>query len=153
MSARRRMALSGVQDLEKAGVVPVLETVLKETDKESKLVRYEAAVLLGVRLGPKAPDKVLDILLENLNDRDIKIYHDGLPKQDGIQEVTEGDARWLPAMALERIGPKAKREDIMNSLKEAAQSKDEKVSKWAERALQKIQAKPAVKPERVPNMP
>src|SRR5262249_32716523 len=57
--------LAGLRDRELKNVVDDLKPVLEETKSEPRLVRYEAAVLLGQRLGPDAPDKTLDVLLEN----------------------------------------------------------------------------------------
>lgn len=141
-------ALSSIHNLETSGVVPTLEAVLDETDDETKLVRYEAAVLLGVRLGPKASDKVVDVLVKNLTDKDIKIYTGagagvtgGGSEGAGTASVTEssrGDARWLPAMALGAIGPKARKPEVISALNEAAASPDPNVKKHVAEALSKI---------------
>jgi HEAT repeat protein len=134
-------------------VVPDLEPVLKETSRESRLVRYETAVLLGHKLGPDAPAGTREVLLENLNDRELKIYEGSgaavsgtTPEAKGgagtVTEKLTGDARYLPARALERIGPKAGQGDvgkkIIASLKEAAKAEDEKVREAAREALKKI---------------
>jgi HEAT repeat protein len=142
-------ALGGLRDLRQAGVVPDLEEVLSEKEHETRLVRYEAAVLLGMRLGPDVPDKTLDVLLANLTDKDIRIYHGSdasvgdkkVEDKVGTDKVTEnasGDARWLPARALGNIGPKARRAEIIDALKEAAEAKDKKVTEAAKEALRRI---------------
>src|SRR5262249_9418189 len=127
--------LACLTDRELKNVVDDLKPVLEETKSEPRLVRYEAAVLLGQRLGPDAPDKTLDVLLENLNDKDIRIYKGsgasvsgtGPEARSGKDTVTEnlaGDARALPANALGKIGAKANRPAIIESLKEAAKAED-----------------------------
>jgi len=144
-------ALGGLEDIEKAGVVPVLESILDETERDTRLVRYEAAVLLGMRLGPKAPPKTTDVLVANLKDESIRVYGgSGTDVKGGGKEVTgeqkvvvrsEGDARWLPAIALGNIGPKANRADVIEALKDAQGSKDAKVREAATEALKKITSK------------
>ncbi len=142
-------ALSGIQDLEKSGVVPELEPVLDETDKEIKLVRYEAAVLLGTRLEGKVSPKVIKVLVENLNDKDIKIYTGaaagvagGGPERQGSSGVTEsskGDARWLPAMAVAAIGKTADKPEVEAALTFAKDdSKDLEVADWVDKARKSI---------------
>ena len=142
-------ALGGIQDLEKSGVVPELEPVLDETDKEIKLVRYEAAVLLGTRLKSKVSPKVIKVLVENLNDKDIKIYlgaaagvAGGGPEKtgsSGVKESSEGDARWLPAMAVESIGKTADKPEVEAALTFAKDdSKDLKVADWVDKARRSI---------------
>jgi HEAT repeat protein len=141
--------LACLSNQELKNVVDDLKPVLAEKKAEPRLVRYEAAVLLGLRLGPDAPDKTLDVLLENLNDKEIRIYEGsgasvsgtGPEAKSGTGTVTEnlaGDARFLPAKALGTIGAKANRPDIVDSLKEAAKAEDKKVSEAARDALKKI---------------
>jgi len=126
-------ALAGLEDIEKKppDVVAALTAVLDETDVNSRLVRYEAAVLLGIRLGPKVPPKTIVVLVANLKDQTIRIYGGAATKVPSTGEDRKGDASWLPAMALKNIGAKA--------LENATQSKDENVRNAAKEALKLIQ--------------
>ena len=133
-----------------AGIVPALTPILSETDPDTRLVRYDSAVILGILLGPKAPDKVLDVLQALLDDKQIMMYHGADTKVSsggpelcaGEATITKnltGDCRGLAAEAIFRIGPKANRPAILRSLKDAAQSPDSNVRESAQKALRKIQ--------------
>jgi HEAT repeat protein len=147
---RAVLALGRLNDPERAGVVPTLAAVLSETGLDSRLVRYDAAVLLGVQLGPRAPDKILDVLAAYLGDKDIQIYLGSDAKIGGagrefraadtaVTPNFRGDPRYQAAIALGRIGRKANRPDIIRGLKEAAQSSDPKAREAAGEALRRIQ--------------
>jgi HEAT repeat protein len=143
-------ALFQVRDLEATGVVGPLTNVLNETDRESLMVRYDAARCLALRLGPRSPDRAVDVLLEMLNDKNIRIYNrtdakvsGGVEGQGGDTRVNPnlgGDARFLAAQALARIGkPKADRPAIIEALKDAAQSPDQRCRDESTKALAAIQ--------------
>ena len=147
---RAVLALGHLDDPEQAGVMPALIAVLSETDAESRLVRYDAAVVLGILLGPRAPEKAVDVLLEYLHDKSIQIYTGSDTKVSGVGRearapettVTQtfaSDCRYQAALALGRIGPRANRPEIIRILKEAAQAADAKVRQAAGNALRKIQ--------------
>src|SRR5262249_30444012 len=153
-------ALMNLQDLEAAHVVDPLTAVLNEKSKdEHAMVRYEAARCLGLRLRGKAPVKAVDVLLEMLNDERLKIYEgsgrdvtgssvEGAKGGATVAMNLGGDARYLPAQALARIGsPNADRADVREALKApdvqkalnaAAQSPDEITRKAANEALRFI---------------
>jgi HEAT repeat protein len=146
-------ALFYVPDLEAHGIVRAFEAVLAEKDINHVMVRYDAARCLANRLRDKAPEKAVDVLLEMLNDEHLKIYKgagtdvtgssvEGAKGGASVALNVGGDARFLAAQALAQIGaPKAKRQDVIRALKEAAKSKDEELSKAAEKALERIGAK------------
>src|SRR5207302_6453866 len=67
-------ALARLEDPERAGAYSALDAVLHETDPETRLVRYDAAVALGVLLGPRASDRLSDGLQALLEDRQIQLY-------------------------------------------------------------------------------
>ena len=144
-------ALQNLPDIQQAGLVPELVLILEETEPEPRLVRYEAAVLLGIRLGPRVPDKTIKVLVDNLNDESILVYKGSKIKARGRNEIIHGskpkaeaadDARYLPALALAAIGPKANREDVITSLKKVAETtKSPQTRKIAEEALEKITGK------------
>ena len=54
--------LARLDDPERAGAYPALDAILHETDSETRLVRYDAAVALGVLVGPRASDRNVDVL-------------------------------------------------------------------------------------------
>ena len=144
-------ALFLVQDPEKAGLVGPLTAVLHERDPEIQVVRYDAARCLALRLGPRTPDKAIDVLLEMLNDDRLRIYNrtdaqvsGGGEGQTGDSRVAAnlgGDARFLAAQALARIGPKANRPAIIAALKDAQQSPDKRCRDEAAKALAIIQGR------------
>src|SRR5262249_54835324 len=61
-------ALGRVENLEGSKAAAALEAVLSETSEEMVIVRYEAARYLAHGLGPKTPDKAIDILVAMLSD-------------------------------------------------------------------------------------
>lgn len=143
-------ALFQVSDLARAGVVGPLTTVLGETERESLMVRYDAARCLALKMGPGAPEKAVDVLLEMLNDKHIRIYNrtdasvsGGSEGSGGTSKTAPnlgGDARFLAAQALARIGnPKANRPAIIEALKDAAQSPDQRCREESTKALAAIQ--------------
>jgi HEAT repeat protein len=142
-------ALARLPDPQKAGALPILTAILDETEQETRLVRYDSAIVLGVLLGPKSPDKVVDVLEALLKDKQIQLYNgtdarvrsagtEGAGGQATVTRNIQGDIRGLVAVSLGRIGKKANRPDIIRILKEAAQSDDPAVRKAAAEALSKI---------------
>lgn len=137
----------GMHNLDEINAVGALSEVLQEKEQENRLVRYEAAVRLGVHLRERAPDKAIDVLNDYLNDKSLQVYAGpdtkvtGGVEKGGTGKVTEtgsGDPRWMPALALGQIGPRANRPEVIRSLEEAAQAKDRKVQETAREALQSI---------------
>src|SRR5262249_51191760 len=57
-------ALEKVKNFEQEGLVQAMASNLTDETPETRLLRYEAAKALALRLGPRIPDKVLDVLLE-----------------------------------------------------------------------------------------
>jgi HEAT repeat protein len=122
-------ALFHIQDPEKANIVGPLTSVLQEKGADGVMVRYNAARCLALRMGRRAPEKAVDVLCDMLNDKNIRIYHGTDAKVSGGGEGQSGDsrtaanlggdARFLAAQALARIGsPKANRKDVIDSLNE-----------------------------------
>jgi HEAT repeat protein len=139
-------ALFDVPDLDRYKITPVLTAVLDETARGTTLLRYDSARVLAVRLHDKAPAKVVDVLLEMLNDRGLLIFHqtdtkvsgvgaEGAAGKSEVQENQDGDARFLAAEALGQLGRKANRPDVLKALQEAAQDSDRKLSLKAKEAL------------------
>jgi HEAT repeat protein len=143
------VALGRLDDPEEKGVVPALVAVLSETETATRLVRYDAAVLLGIQLGPRAPDKVLDVLAAYLQDREVHVYLGSRPEvrtgghgsgsaEGALKPAYHGDCRYQAAIALARIGRRANRPEIMKGLKDAATSTDARVKETATAALRSI---------------
>jgi HEAT repeat protein len=146
-------ALFNVRDLEGLQIVEPLTAVLSETDEDHFLVRYDAARCLAVRLGGKAPEKAVDVLLQMLNDKRIRLYEgsgadvtgssvEGSKGGATVAMTYGGDARFLAAHALGRIGrPKATRPAVIEALEEAAKSPDKETRETSKEALKIIQGK------------
>jgi HEAT repeat protein len=123
-----RVYLSKSED--RQGVFEALTKILSEpARKESRMLRYDLAYLLGMFLGAETPEKALDILDEFLKDRAIQIYG-GItpggkrigeePKGGGTtQEVGLGDGRIMAVDALSEIGAArvAKRPEMVQRLR------------------------------------
>src|SRR5262249_10540384 len=149
-AVRQKVVLAlSVHDLEEIKAVRALEEVLDETNPDTFLVRYNAAVLLGLQLGPRAPDKTVDVLLAILKEKNLQTYAGsearlssaGAETRGGQSAVTEnlsGDGRWLAAQALGRIGTKANRPEVIRSLEDAARAADKQVREAAQEALRQI---------------
>jgi HEAT repeat protein len=153
-SVRQRCvwALFNLGDLRAAGVVEPLSALLDETEDEQVLVRYDAARCLALRLEGKAPPKAVDVLLSMLNDKRLRIYEgsgadvtgssvEGAKGGATVAQNLGGDARFLAAEALARIGPKAKRPDVVKALNEATKSNNKKTAAEAKKALDAIEGK------------
>jgi HEAT repeat protein len=146
---RAVLALAHLENPERPEVMSALIAVLSETDPESRLVRYDAAVVIGILLGPRAPENTVDVLLEYLRDKKIQIYtgsdakvsstgREARTPETAVTQNFAGDCRYQAALALGRIGPGANRPEIIRILKEAAQTPDPKVRQAAADALGKI---------------
>lgn len=143
------MALAYVRpDFEKSGTAKQLEKVLDEAARDSLLVRYDAARVLGHVMQDKAPPKAVEVLVDMLNNPNLHEYKGTDPtlkKGDesvkggtGVKENLGGDARHMAAKALAEIARAGKRKDALDALKTAAESKDEVTKKVAADALKDI---------------
>jgi HEAT repeat protein len=107
-------------------------------ERIDKMLRYDAAFMLGVFWRQRTPKVGLDVLLDFLNDDHIKIFTgtsvsttivDGIERQPGkaiIVDQGEGDGRVMAVRALRRIGPEvvSHRQDIMRQLRALRNSPD-----------------------------
>ncbi len=143
---RSAWAFLNADDLEKIpGAVDALRKALKDSHSG---VRYDAARCLARGLGPKAGEDVIDVLDTMLHDPKIKVYYKtdasvkgGSESSGGQSSVTPdvgGDARFMAAQALGFIGPAAKRDRIVKTLKEMTTSKDPEIRDHATKALARI---------------
>jgi HEAT repeat protein len=147
---RAVMALGALRDLKRPGLLPAFEAVLATTDEEGKLVRYDAAIVVGILLGPQAPDRTIDVLQEMLGDPSLRVYEGasasintpgGREQAGGASRVTvshSGDGRWRAVQALARIGKRAARPEVLRFLEEAVNAADEDLRKNAQVALKML---------------
>jgi HEAT repeat protein len=144
-------ALEQLKKFEQPGVVEGLANTLVEEGRDARLLRYEAAKVLALKLGERVPDAVIDVLLEALRDNDIKIYQgtgaqvssSGAEARTGQAQVKEtgyGDWRRVVAVALGNIGGRARRPEILEGLKKLSEdSFDETARKFAREALRRLE--------------
>jgi HEAT repeat protein len=131
--------------------VKVFTDILDEKSETGLMVRYDAARMLATYRGDKAPDKAADWLLHMLRNENLQIYRRTDAKVSGgtsesnmggttVQQDAGGDARFLAAQALARMGSKAAaRDDIVKELRKAAEeAKDERLRSEAKKALEKL---------------
>ncbi|MCC6421363.1 MAG: HEAT repeat domain-containing protein [Gemmataceae bacterium] len=97
-------------------VFKTLTAILNEpTQRETKMLRYDCAYLLGMFQGATAPEKALDVLLLFLKDPEIKLYaggtggpegqrEGGQPTGVGFKEKGVDDGRIMAVQALKEIG-------------------------------------------------
>ena len=134
----------------------VLTAVLHEGPiTQAQNVKYDAARALAHNLHEKAPNKAIEVLLHMLNNDDLKIYvgteakvtnvgaegTSGTTRQD---EHVAGDARYLAAISLGKIGATANRPDVKQALSKAKDDKTDKTGmlpKEAAKALELIGGK------------
>jgi HEAT repeat protein len=119
-----------------AGVVSTLTKILSEPKvRESRMLRYDCAYMVGMLEGPRAPAAAVDLLYDFLKDDDIVIFVDRSTKVQGSgaetgkgkvtgKDITQGDARVMAVKALSRIGTTrvSQRADIVRQLQALARS-------------------------------
>jgi HEAT repeat protein len=132
---------------------PVLSEVLEEKGNEHLLVRYDAARMLANALGEDAPARTVDILLEMLGNKTLRVFQGtdtrvaggGNEAGGGKTDLAAnlgGDARYMAAEALSWVGKKASgRADVVEALKKAVTDPDEKLRKMAKEALRELGVK------------
>ncbi len=142
--------LARLKEINQPAVVEALTKTLAETAPEARLLRYEAATTLAAGLGPRTPDKALDVLLEALKDSEVKIYQGTGTKVSStgsgagageaqVKEQGAGDWRRAVALALARVGRRANRPDIRAALRKVQEgSFDPEARKAAGLALEAL---------------
>jgi HEAT repeat protein len=102
--------------------------------EENRMLRYDAAFMLGVFKRAEVPAKTLDVLLEFLKDDTIKVYAGTGATAVGVSEKGVGkgtvvergkdDGRVMAVQALMRIGPERlkARPDILQQLRALSQN-------------------------------
>ena len=148
---RCTFALMAVDDLRGCGAADALTAVLAETTPETTLLRYEAACTLASRLGPDAPDRTAEVLVDFLKNKNIQFYEGsktratGAPTEgsrgaSGLETNHGEDARYVAAQCLGVLGRRAaRRPEVLDALREAAKDENPKVRDRASEALKKLQ--------------
>lgn len=143
-------ALDSPEKFRELGADKALAKLLDDRGEEVALVRYDAARKLANVLGPDAPDKTADVLLEMLRNKALKVYNrtDAEVKGSGteatsgtanVQANLGGDARYMAVQALAWLGKKARaRDDVVKAIRQAAKDSDAKLRKTAEETLTKL---------------
>jgi HEAT repeat protein len=134
----------------KHDLVKVLEGVLSETGDAIKMLRYESARVLAHKLHERAPDKACEVLVAMIQDESLRIFKgtsadvESTPDESkggstAKKEVSEGDARYMAAVALGELGAKAKDNPvIVAALKKAAEDKEPRLKEEARKALKNL---------------
>jgi HEAT repeat protein len=147
-------ALEWLKEFQQPGVVQALTRVLIERGQEAKVLRYEAAKALAMRLDDRVPDKAVDVLLEALRDDKVYTYRGTFGKLEATREgavggadlkaAGEGDWRRVVALALEKIGKeKAGTEEVLKELKNVARtSRDPAAREAANNVYKELGGKP-----------
>ena len=137
--------LNPAKKFREVGADTVFEKLLDEKGDRNVLLRMDAARKLANVLRDEAPDKTVDVLLEVLksNPMFFRVYNGtDMRAKDGRidpQPNFGGDGRFMAAMALAWLGHKAaRRPDVVEALRKAAQDKDEKLKEAAENALKEL---------------
>jgi hypothetical protein len=113
------------------GPLETFSRIMKEPPTEdNKMLRYDCAYMLGMIWQQQAPDHTLDLLLEFLLDKGVKVYVDTAATVGGtstetkggtgsVKDLGQGDGRVMAADALLSMGPTryAGRADIMRQLR------------------------------------
>jgi HEAT repeat protein len=127
-------ALFDLHEIQKKGIDTLLAKILDETSPEMKLAQYDAARKLASELHDAAPDKTVDVLLDMLQNKSVRLY-----KTTDSQPDLRVDARYMAADALGWLGRKARRrKDVVDALKAATTDTDPHLRKSATAALKSL---------------
>lgn len=147
-------SLFKMEDLKDSNARDALEKVLDESARNMTLVRYDAARVLANKLGDRAPDRTVDVLMEMLTSRGLHVFKGTDARIEGagneaargttsVAESIGGDARYMAAQALGWLGKKASdRPEVAAALRKAAQEKDPKMRETARKSLDALGLKP-----------
>jgi HEAT repeat protein len=143
-------ALFNLRDLDKFDLTKPLTAVLDEKDEDSIMVRYDTSRLLAACLEERAPDRVVDVLLNMINNRKLRVFNktdasiedtgnEGSKGSSTVAPDLGGDARYMAAEAMRWLKDKAKNnEKVVAALRAAAKSRDARLRKEAEKSLEKL---------------
>jgi len=135
------------------GADQVLTKLLDEKGDRMALLRYDAARKLANVLRDEAPDKTVEVLLEMLTNTQLKVYNRTEARIEGagteatagranVQANLGGDARYMAVQALAWLGDKAaKRPEVVQALRKAAQDPDAKLRQTAKEAMKDLNIK------------
>jgi HEAT repeat protein len=143
-------AVDPVEKFRELGADKVLAKLLEEKGDRTALLRYDAARKLANALRDEAPDKTADVLLEMLTNTQLKVYNRTDARVEGagteatagranVQANLGGDARYMAVQALAWLGDKAaKRREVVQALRKAAQDQDAKLRQTAKEAMKDL---------------
>jgi HEAT repeat protein len=129
----------------------ILVAVLDEKADDQMIVRYDTARLLANALGPKAPDRTVEVLFEMLNNKGLRVFNrsdarveagnEANAGRSGVEANLGGDARYMAAQALSWLEGKLKnRPDVLAALKTAATDPDPELQRAAKKSLASLAA-------------
>jgi HEAT repeat protein len=125
----------------------VVGKLLDETAMmEPSDMHYAAARLLALRLGPRAPQRTVEVLMHMLLNKEIRIFNKIDARVQAGNEASAGrsdvapnlgsDARFMAAESLGQLGELVKkRKDVVDALKDAARDPEPKLKDAARKAL------------------
>lgn len=146
-------ALRFCKEPERYGLLTVMTGILDETGDEAAFVRYDVARILAHFLHERAPDKVIDVLLDMITNRKLRQHFgtratvEGVPAEgkggsSRARSVGGGDARFMAADAMGALGSKGRsNKRVIAALKKAATDSDETLKKSARDALRRLEAR------------
>jgi HEAT repeat protein len=135
-------ALERLKEFQQPGVVQALSHILIERGADAKLLRYEAAKVLAMRMDDRVPDRTVTVLLEALRDDKVFIYggtfgkvgatREGDVGASDVKATGAGDWRRVVALAVEKIGrEKAGTDEVLKELKKVAQTSPDPAARMA----------------------
>jgi len=152
---RALWALYTVPDLKGSGALDGMVGIVKDKtkDPENKILRYDTARVLALRLGRDTVDEAIDALVDMLSDPAITVYVPSETRstggsgaegmQGGTTKVVQnrgGDARYMAALGLAAVGPRVKQRkpNVIELLQKLKESKDPKCVEAADQAIKSI---------------
>jgi HEAT repeat protein len=140
------------RDMDRDNVRAILTRVLDERDEEQTLVRYDAARLIAYNLKADAPDRAVDVLLDMLNNKTLKVFikkgtnvtgsgTEASKGSAGAEDILGGDARFMAAEGLGFLGSKVSgNKTVLDALRNAAKDPDKELREKATESLKALGA-------------
>lgn len=149
---RHACARSVARQPDYEAIAKVFAKVIEETDPETLLLRYEAALHLAGWLRSKAPDRTVDLLFDLFRDQRVTGYsgtavrvsgaggeaESGRSQVSALRPASASSVRVQAARALGLLGQKANRPEIVKALRAAQKEDDPTLQKAVSEALANI---------------
>jgi HEAT repeat protein len=128
----------------------ILTGVLEERDSDQTLVRYDVARLVANVLRAEAPDRTVDVLLDMLENKTLKVFFKTDPTVSGTaterdkgkagsQADLGGDARFMAAEALGWLDTKVKNnKTVIDALRKASKDDDKELREKATASMKML---------------